>query len=324
MKLDSKKFKLLIIADPVAGLNSQSDTTLYLMRAAVEREVPSVWAEANSLSWLSEQVVVMGGQISQGGSRFQLPILLSKTRHFISDFTHILIRKEPPFDASYQRLCWMLRGYEKRVSFLNAPSTLLLEHEKMIALDAITDGVISLEESIDTCVTEDLSLALEFAGKLKSEKLVMKPWMGHGGRDILLFDRQEFLGSPQKFWRSEELTMLQAFQDAVLKTGDRRVLVMKGRFIGDVVRLPAEGGFVSNLVRGGRAVSAPLTSKEQNIIDRISPWLWNRGILFAGLDFIDSRLSEVNVTCPTGLGAFENLNQRNLAPEILEAWMGPS
>jgi len=321
MMFKASKPKVLVIADGIEKLNPQSDTTLYLMRAVVERGWDCFWTEAESLSWVSDQVLVKAKKISASGSRSQLPSLSSGESLKILDFSHILIRKEPPFDSPYQRLCLMLKAYENRISFLNSPSSLLLEHEKMIALEAIADGVVSLEESIDTCVTDDREVARLFAEKQTSSKLILKPWLGHGGRDIELFDRAEFIKNPRDFWKQSETQLLQPFHEAVLKTGDRRVLVMKGKFIGDVVRLPAAGGFVSNLVRGGTAVSQPLSSQEKNIIDRISPWLWKRGIMFAGLDFIDSRLSEVNVTCPTGLGAYENLNHKNLAPMILDAWL---
>jgi len=319
--MKSGPHKLLVLADPIERLNSQSDTTLYLLREAVQRGLPSFWAEAHSLSWVSDELIVQAKKISMAGTRSELPKTESETTHSIAEFSHILIRKEPPFDAGYQRLCWMLKAYEKRVSFLNSPTTLLLEHEKMIALDALSEGIVSLEESIETCVTDRLEVALEFAKKLNSEKLILKPWLGHGGRDVELFDRNQFLKAPHDFWKANETNLLQPFYSAVLKTGDRRVLIMKGKVIGDVVRIPGEGGFVSNLVRGGYAVSQDLSSQEKSILNKISPWLWKRGILFAGLDFIDSRLSEVNVTCPTGLGAYENLTKENLAPAILDAWL---
>jgi glutathione synthase len=43
------------------------------------------------------------------------------------------------------------------------------------------------------------------------------------------------------------------------------------------------------------------------------------GILFAGVDLIGSKVSEINVTSPTGFLSFEKLTGKNLATDVLDA-----
>ncbi len=312
--------KALFVADPVEVLKPETDTSLYLMREAIRRQISVSFGDAHSISWVSDRVVVRARAILDLGSRSQHPRLGPESESSLQDFDFVFIRKEPPFNEDYQKLCWLLRPYEKKIRFFNPPSSLLLEHEKMIPLSAVAEGVLKKNEIIESCVTDDLRVALDFAKRMKTEHLICKPWLGHGGRDIQLFDRESFIKDPHEFWKDDEEFMLQPFHEAIFERGDRRVLTMNGKVLGNFVRLPKKGHFVSNLVRGGQAFLRDLEAEEISILDRFCSWLNSKGILFAGLDFIDAKLSEVNVTSPTGLGAFEDLTGRDLSREIWDAF----
>ncbi len=291
------------------------------MREAVALGYSVAWVDSRLISWVSDRVIVRARVVLDAGSRVQLPRLGPESEHSVLEYSHAFIRKEPPFDASYQKLCWLLRPYENRISFFNPPSALLLEHEKMIALSAVAEGVIGKNETIESCVTDDLKVALDFAKRVKGEHLISKPWLGHGGRDIHLLVRESFLQDPKAYWKEDESVILQPFHEAIFERGDRRVLIFNGRVLGDFVRLPQKGHFVSNLVRGGQAFMRPMEPEELSICERLGPWMKKRGILFAGLDFIDSRLSEVNITCPTGFSVLEDLAQGRQARDTMTEFL---
>ena len=59
-------------------------------------------------------------------------------------------------------------------------------------------------------------------------------------------------------------------------------------------------------------------SKQQKIIEEVGPWLLKHGIHFTGLDLIDELLTEINITCPTGIVQISALEKRNLAEEIVD------
>jgi glutathione synthase len=46
-------------------------------------------------------------------------------------------------------------------------------------------------------------------------------------------------------------------------------------------------------------VGTELDDRDRDIVARVAPLLAQEGILFAGLDVIDGRLTEINVTSPT-------------------------
>jgi glutathione synthase len=83
--------------------------------------------------------------------------------------------------------------------------------------------------------------------------------------------------------------------------------------------VPAANDLRSNMVRGGAARPADLTPREREICDTIGPELKRRGLLFVGIDVIDGNLTEINVTCPTGIRAIKKLGGPDLAVTIWDA-----
>ncbi len=85
-----------------------------------------------------------------------------------------------------------------------------------------------------------------------------------------------------------------------IKDGDKRVLVVNGQAVPyALARIPAQGETRGNLAAGGRGVPVAIGDKERRIVDAVSPYLLERGLLFVGLDVIGSYLTEINVTSPT-------------------------
>jgi glutathione synthase len=136
---------------------------------------------------------------------------------------------------------------------------------------------------------------------------VIKPWLGHGGKGV------EKIAAPAspKAWQ-----MMQPLLP-VEKTGDRRVFFLNGQRIGDFVRYPAEGKIQANLAQGGRAALQDLSKKESAICEKVGQFLQEKGILFAGIDLLGERLSEVNITSPTGFAALAQLGGPRLAVNYL-------
>ena len=63
--------------------------------------------------------------------------------------------------------------------------------------------------------------------------------------------------------------------------------------------MPKAGEFRANLHVGGVAQVGALDDRDREIVAAVAPLLAEKGILFAGLDVIDGRLTEINVTSPT-------------------------
>ena len=111
--------------------------------------------------------------------------------------------------------------------------------------------------------------------------------------------------------------MVQAFLPAVT-AGDKRILLVDGEPLGAVNRMPAAGEFRSNLAVGGSPQSTELTDRERQICAELTSALRAEGLFFVGIDVIDGRLSEINVTSPTGVREVERLSGIPLADQAME------
>ena len=111
--------------------------------------------------------------------------------------------------------------------------------------------------------------------------------------------------------------MVQKYLPNIVK-GDKRVLVLGGRILGAVNRIPKQGSYLSNFGQGGIGHKAVVTEKEEEIVKKVSPFFKKHGIHFAGLDVIDGHLTEINITCPTGLQHINKLEDKRLEKEVVD------
>lgn len=309
--------KVLFIADPLNKLKPASDTSLVVLRSFFAGGAQCFWAKSESVYWKDSSVSVFSDVVENAGDETQLPRLKPSESFKIDEFDIVFIRKEPPFNDAYLRLCQLLAPYEERLTFFNQPSSLLRYHEKMISLEAVVLGVLQPDDVVATLLTNDFRLALEYVESLSQNEVILKPWLGHGGRDIQKFSKQDFTAKCESlFSQSSETWMLQGFMDEIYSTGDRRVLFLGGEVVGQFARIPEKGGFVSNLAQGGSAVLSELSTTEKRICDKLGSWLMSLKIDFAGADLIGGKLSEVNITCPTGIQMWKQLTGEDLGPKF--------
>jgi glutathione synthase len=52
---------------------------------------------------------------------------------------------------------------------------------------------------------------------------------------------------------------------------------------------------------GAQAEHVPLNAQDRAICDAIGPFLRHHGMVFTGIDIIGGKLTEINVTSPTGV-----------------------
>jgi glutathione synthase len=298
---------ILIVADPIRGLKPKSDTTLSLVRESILRGHEVHWATAEDL-YLWEGRVFARVEKIEGCAENSLPVGEEVKEHqAINNYDAVWIRKDPPFDQSYFSLCWLLALEENNVPMMNKPSLLLRYHEKMLPFEALDKGYLKEEEIIPTFLPTGRRFPVP--ANFPRGEAVTKPWLGHGGKGV---EQHEAPKSPEPF------SILQPLQKEVTRTGDRRIFILNGEVIGSFQRMPQDGSIISNLAAGGKGVFKDMTKKEEDTADRLATFLKEIGIEFAGADMIDGKISEVNITSPTGFIAFHEIGGRRLAPVYLE------
>ena len=167
-----------------------------------------------------------------------------------------------------------------------------------------------------TLVSRDLSVIEAFRAEHKD--IIIKPLYGHGGAGVfrLKQDDSNFDSLTELFFsRSREPVMVQAFLPAVSE-GDKRIILIDGKAAGALNRRPKEGQVRSNLVVGGTAEETDMSDADMRICEAIGPELKRRGLVLTGIDVIGGRLTEVNVTSPTGVQALKKLSGIDIAADF--------
>lgn len=309
---------VLFIADPMSRLRPLGDSTLALVREVLARGHMAYWATGDDLEFRGDHLVVHASQV-EACAKDELAELGAQREHALASMDTVFIRKDPPFDAGYVKLCWLLGLAERSVKMINPPSILLRYHEKLVPLEAVAQGFLRPDDLIPTHIGT-ATQAQDWVRRAKPEKVVVKPFLGFGGNGVSLQETHRFLteGAMTTKGASDPADQLvQPFRPEVVARGDRRVLYLGGKILADFVRMPQKGNFISNLAQGGSAVAMPMTAEERDAAQRLGKFLAAAGILFAGSDMIGRFISEVNITSPTGLRSLEKLEGKDYASDII-------
>lgn len=150
--------------------------------------------------------------------------------------------------------------------------------------------------------------------------MIVKPLDGKGGEGIFHVshdDRNLSSLLEQSTAFGTRPVMAQRYLPEI-REGDKRILLLEGEPIGAVLRVPADAEVRANLHVGGRAAKAEITDGDRVIIDRLAPTLREEGLFFVGIDVIGDRLTEINVTSPTGVQEIDALDDTRLEERFIE------
>ncbi|MBD2548260.1 glutathione synthase [Microcystis elabens FACHB-917] len=320
----------LFVVDPITRLRPAKDSSVALMQAA-QRAGLAVWvctqADLSSAAatsgaapgnhrpraWAQPVHLAPMAATAEGWSVADPWVEADEPRDLPLDhFRWIWMRKDPPVDEAYLYATQLLELAEPLgVRVLNRPAALRSWNEK---LGALRFSHLMAPSLVSARVEQLAAFAADH------EEVVLKPLAGRAGQGVV----RATAAAPGLRSLLELVTlqetlpvMVQAFLPAVT-AGDKRILLVDGEPLGAVNRLPKAGEFRSNLALGGAPVAADLTDAERRICAELAPVLRAEGLFFVGIDVIDGRLSEINVTSPTGVREVERLGQRPLADQVIE------
>lgn len=151
---------------------------------------------------------------------------------------------------------------------------------------------------------------------------VIKPLDGAGGAGVMMLvpnDKNTRAIIQTVTGEGSRLAMVQEFLPAVEK-GDKRVILLDGEVLGAINRIPRGDDFRSNIHVGGSVEAYEVTKEERAMIADMAPRLKQDGLIFVGLDVIGGKLTEVNVTSPTGIQQLSQHENRDVALDVI-AWI---
>lgn len=312
--------KFAFIIDPIHKLDPGHDTSVALMEAAQAlghqvwiTEAPLLGVIQGKAYAIAQPVHLQPVQLQEGRwiavtEWFKLG---DQQRLWLEDMDAVFMRTDPPVTVPYLYATYILDYINPaKTRVINAPSGIRAANEKMYALQFTS-------VMPETIVTQDKRVIREFVEQQGTA--VIKPLGGKAGEGILLITAEDrnFNSLIEISTQGKTPIMVQSYLPAA-KEGDKRIILLNGKPIGAVNRVPSGKEFRGNMAVGGQAVKAEITEREQLICDQVAPILQRDGLVFVGIDVIGGYLTEVNVTSPTGVREVDRLNDVRLGQQVIE------
>ena len=300
------KHKALFQMDSFNKLDIKTDSTISIIKEALTLGIKAYVSNPNDLTLTQNNAFVSFREVTLINSKFSF----SKQKNSsITKFDYFFIRQDPPFDLKYLTNCYLLelhQKFNKNPRFINDPGGIKNFTEKICPI-----YFNSLMPK--TLVTSDEKIFKETLSKKKT--LILKTLYNKGGEGVIKVEKND-KNSLSKFKELiSKYKVPVVIQDFVSKVsdGDKRVILIEGEPVGLINRVPKIGQYKANLHLGGKAEISVLTKKEQEICKKIKPFLLEKKLIFVGIDLIDEKLSEINVTSPTGIVQIKELTGVNVA-----------
>ncbi len=312
---NSPPLRVAFQMDPMETVNIDADTTFALAEVAAQRGMTLYEYGPQHLAYNAGRVTARARPMTvrrKKGShvRFEERVTLDLAK----DVDVIWMRQDPPFDMSYITAAHILERLKGETLVVNDPEWVRSGPEKILPLDYP-------HLMPETLITRDLPTIDAF--RAKHSDIIIKPLFGNGGAGVFrIKDGDSNYASLLEmfFMSSREPVIVQAFLKDVSK-GDKRIIIIDGEPVGAINRVPLPGQTRSNMHVGGKAVKSDLTESDKIICDAIGPMLKERGQILVGIDVIGDKMTEINITSPTGvqeLKRFSGIDAAALSWDAIE------
>ena len=298
--------------DPIETIDVSGDSSFVLGLEAQNRGYDLVHYLPNDLSLIDGKVVarVRPLTLTKGVQPFfalGTPMQLN-----LAEATIVLMRQDPPFDMSYVTLTHMLEHIHPKTLVVNDPFHVRNAPEKLL---------VTLFPHLmpKTLITRNAQEIHAFRNEFKD--IIIKPLYGNGGTGVFhITPEDENLNVVLEMFQQtfREPFIIQRYLPEV-RQGDKRIILVDGKAMGAINRIPVAGESRSNMHVGGHVEASALTKRDREICETIGPVLQERGLIFTGIDVIGDFLTEINVTSPTGLQEIARFNGVNLEKNIWDA-----
>lgn len=298
--------------DHIASIRLAGDSTFALMLEAQKRGHSLFHYTPDKLTLRLGRVTAAIEPVAvrdEPGNHFTLG---SPEKTDLSTLDVVLLRQDPPFDMAYLSTTYMLERIHPSTLVVNDPAEVRDAPEKLLVMNYS-------ELMPETIITRDPDEIRAFRAEFSD--IVLKPLYGAGGQGVYHVkpDDDNFSAFLELFLtQSRDPFIAQRYLPAI-RAGDKRIILVDGKFAGLVNRVPAEGDLRSNMVRGGAAAATEVSKRDLEICEAIGPELRDRGLIFVGIDVIGDKLTEINVTSPTGIRAIRRLGGPDVAALVWDA-----
>lgn len=211
----------------------------------------------------------------------------------INDFSLVMFRPDPPVDLDYINATYIFDFVDRnKTLILNDPKSIRDFNEKMHTVKFLD----LMPENIVTSSKSDIINFLK-----EHEEIVLKPLNACFGSGVMTLKKGDKNTAVIINTMTKNQTQLIMVQKYIPKArfGDKRVM-----FLGDEVldvciqKLPSNDDFKFNEHCDSNIVRAEFTKSEKEKFIPVAKELNKLGLPLVGLDVIDEKIIEINVTSP--------------------------
>jgi glutathione synthase len=308
---------------PWEEMTPEDDTTLALIHEFVKRghglaiTTPANLTIRDSVAFAFSKCMKRKEKISSNLKSFHSQSEFYDEMLPLAGFDVIILRSNPPLDMIM-------------LNFLDS-----VKDDVFIMNDL--DGIRRANNKLYTAVFEDENNEMiprthvtknkEYLKKTIKEgpdKMILKPLNGFGGSGVILIEKRAMLSinSLLDFYidnsdGTSNYVILQEYIDGA-DQGDVRILMLNGKSIGAMRRVPGEEDHRSNVSAGGSVQKHSLTIQEKELCRRIGPKLVKDGLYFVGIDVINGMLVEVNVMSPGGITYMNKVYKTRVQEKVID------
>ena len=309
---------------PWEEINPEKDSTLTLIHECVKRghrvaiATPSNLTIRNSIAYAFSKMIKKTDKVpAQLKSFYKNTVLIEKMLP-LAGFDVIMMRANPPLDPIALNF---LDSVKDDVFIVNDIQGLREANNKLYTacFDDPNNEIIPA-----THVSKNKEYLKSVIKESPKEKMIMKPLNGFGGSGVIMIEKTAMgnVNSLLDFYidNKDGTTNYVILQDYIegAEKGDARILLLNGKPIGAVQRVPGEEDHRSNISAGGTFKKHTLTPAEKNLCKKIGPKLVKDGLYFVGIDVINGMLVEVNVMSPGGITYINKVSKVKLQEKVID------
>lgn len=236
----------------------------------------------------------------------------------LNNFDTIFFRPDPPVDIDYINASYILSYVSDNTFIINNPNSIREKNEKLYINDfqgLIPDNIVSADEKI---IKEFL---------FEKKEIIIKPTNRCFGSGVFyLNDKDKNINSIISTATNNFKTqvMVQEFLPEI-QNGDKRLIYICGKiFEYCVSKIASNDDFKFNEHNANTLKIAHLNEKEKLIEQQVREKFEHDGIYLAGLDVIDGKIIEINITSPCffikEINEFFNINFEHIIVDRIETY----
>ena len=217
----------------------------------------------------------------------------SLSEHCVNDFDLVMYRPDPPVDLDYINATYILDFVDKEKTFIMNDTTAVRNFNEKL------HSVIFNDLMPENIVTSSFNDILNFLNE--HNEIIIKPLnqcFGGGVMYLKQGDKNTAVIINQMTQNGSKAVMVQKYIDKAIY-GDKRVLFLGENILPYCVqKIPSNNDFKFCEHNDNNIKKAVLSDEEMEKFKPVAQKLNSMGIYMAGLDVIDGKIIEINVTSP--------------------------